>query len=69
MNIWEEVLSGGGQEKYFHDSLEISICSNRTRKTFENWSTDKVFIVNRNFTLAREIIHDHKFSFDTIFFY
>ena len=44
-----EFLSFGGQEKYFHVSIQISICPNKTCKNFENRSTDKVFMAKMNF--------------------
>ena len=44
-----EFLSVGGEEKYFLDSIKISICPNRTCKHFENGSTDKVFMAKMNF--------------------
>ena len=44
-----EFLSFGGQEKYFLVSILISICPNKTCKTFENRSADKVFMAKINF--------------------
>ena len=40
-----------------------------TRLFFENRSTDKAVMaeMNRNLLLARNITHDHKFSFNAIF--
>ena len=42
----------------------ILVCSNRTCRNFEIWSADKVLMAkmnfNRDFALAREIIHDHE---------
>ena len=58
------VLCGGRQETYFHVKIQIFVCSNRTCKKFENRSTDEVLmakiILNRDFALSREIIHDHE---------
>ena len=39
----------GGQEKYFHVSIQVSICRNRTFKDFENRSTDDGFMAKINF--------------------
>ena len=67
MNFWREFLTAGKQGKYSLFSIWISICRNRAYKDFENQSKIKVFmakyILTRDFALAGEIIHVHKFSF------
>ena len=61
LNFWRDFLTDGGQERYFLVSIWVSVCRNRTCKNFENGS-----ILNRDFALGGEIIHDHKFSFYAI---
>ena len=45
LNFGVEFFTVGGQENYFL----VSICRNRTCKTFENRSTDNVFMAKMNF--------------------
>ena len=41
---------------FFLDSIKISICPNRTCKTFENRSKHKVFMAKMNFALGFSIV-------------
>ena len=47
------------REVIFYDKIYTLVCPKRTCKNFENQSTDKS--LNRDFALAREIIHDHEY--------
>ena len=57
-------MTVGGQGKYFHVSIKISICRNMTCKYFDNLYKQITFFgrndfLNSDFAIAREIIHDY----------
>ena len=73
MNFWREFLTAGRQENVFYSAAGSQFVANfgpaKILKIGQNLTClCSKWILNRDFALAVEMIHDNKFSFYAIFF-